>query len=191
MSLKIKFSYVCPRCCDQARLIYNRPPTKVDVDETLLYVEPNFCYLGDSLCAGRGCKLAIITRCGIAWGKYKRLLPVLTSKHVSFRTHRKVFNAYIFSVLLQGSETLAPTAPDCVQPLCLNDRSMVRWICGVGDDDKVTADTLCAMLGMQVVTAAPNTSYRCLRWFEYAAHSSSCVNSITSMTIPNTREIGC
>ena len=54
-------------------------PQKVDVDETLLYIEPNFCYLGDMLCAGGGYKLAIIVRCGIAWGKYKRLLPVLTS----------------------------------------------------------------------------------------------------------------
>ena len=59
------------RCCDQVWLIDNRPPTQVHVDGTLLDVEPNFCYLGDMLCAGGGCKLAIITRCGIACGKFK------------------------------------------------------------------------------------------------------------------------
>ena len=47
--------YVCPRCCDQARPIDNRPVTQVDVDGTLLDVESNFCYLGDMLCAGGGC----------------------------------------------------------------------------------------------------------------------------------------
>ena len=52
--------YVVPRCCDQARPIDNRPVTRVDVDGTLL--KPNFCYLGDMLCAGGGCKLAIITK---------------------------------------------------------------------------------------------------------------------------------
>ena len=77
--------YVCPRCCDQARPIDNRPVTQVDVDGTLLDVESNFCYLGDMLCAGRGCKLTIVTRCSTAWRKFKRLLPILTSKHVSLR----------------------------------------------------------------------------------------------------------
>ena len=70
---------VCPRCCDQAPPIDNRPVTQVDVDGTQLDVESNFCYLGDMLCAGGGCKLAIITRCSTAWEKFKRLLPILTS----------------------------------------------------------------------------------------------------------------
>ena len=85
---------------------------KTFVDGTLLNVEPNFCYLGDMLCAGGGCKLAIITRCGIAWGKFKRLLPVLTSRHASLSTRGKVFNACVGSALLNGSETWAPAAPD-------------------------------------------------------------------------------
>ena len=79
-----------PRCCDQARPIDNRPVTQVDVDGTQHDVESNFCYLGDILCAGGGCKLAIITRWSTAWGKFKRLLPILTSKHVSLRTRGKV-----------------------------------------------------------------------------------------------------
>ena len=115
---------------------------QVDVDGTLLDVESNFCYLRDMLCAGRGCKLAIVNRCSTASGKFKRLLPILTSKHVSQRTRGKVFNACLRSALLHGSETWAPTAPD-LQRLCRNDRSMVRWICGVRDDDEVSADTLC------------------------------------------------
>ena len=154
--------YVCPRCCDQALPIDNRPVTQVDVDEMLLDVESNFCYLGDILCAGGGCKLAIVTRCSTAWGKFKRLLPIPTSKHVSLRTMGKFFNTCVRSALLHGSETWAPTATD-LQPLCRNDRSMGRWICGVRDDDEVTADTLCAMIGVQEVTAVFRT--RGLRWY--------------------------
>ena len=163
--------YACPRCCDQARPIDNRPVTQVDVDGTQLDVESNFCYLGDMLCAGGGCKLAIVTRCS-------------TSKHVSLRTRGKVFNACVRSALLHGSETWAPTAPD-LQRLCRNDRSMVHWICRVRDDDEVSSDSLCAMLGVQEVTAALRT--RRLRWYGHVARSSSCINSITSMTIPSAR----
>ena len=65
---------------------------------------------------------------------------------------------------------------------------MVRCICRVRDDDKVSAHTLCAMLGVQEVTAALHT--RRLRWFGHAARSSSCINSITSMTIPSARRGG-
>ena len=32
--------YVCPRCCDQAQAIDNRPVTQVDVDGMLLNFEP-------------------------------------------------------------------------------------------------------------------------------------------------------
>ena len=132
------------------------------MDGTQLNIEPNFCYLGDMLCAGGRSQLAIITRCGFAWEKFKRLLPVLTSKHVSLRMGGRVFNACVRSAILHGSESWAPTVPD-LQPLRRNDRSMVHWICGVRDYDKVTADTLCTMLGVQEVTAALGTSH--LRWF--------------------------
>ena len=120
------------------------------------------CYLGDMLCAGGGCKLAIITRCGIACGKIERLLRILTSKHVSLRTRGKVFNACVLSVLLHmlhGSEAWAPNAPD-LQRLCRNDRST-----GSAGSEMTTKypRTHCAMLGVQEVTAALST--RRLRWF--------------------------
>ena len=48
----------------------------------LLDVEASFCYIGDMLCAGGGCALAIATRCSTAKVKFKKLLPILTSEHV-------------------------------------------------------------------------------------------------------------
>ena len=110
--LNVTLDYVCPRCLDQVRPIDGRPITQVEVDGMLLDVEASFCYLGDMLSPGGGCALAIATRCSTTWEKFRKLLPILTSKHVSPLTRGKVFSACIRSVLLHGSETWAPTAPD-------------------------------------------------------------------------------
>ena len=149
------------------------------MDRTPLDVESNFCYLGDMLCAGGGCKLAIVTRCSTA--------PSYSDIQVCVRKDPRESLQCLCSALLHGSETWAPTAPD-LQRLRRKDRSMVYWICGVRDGDKVSADTLCAMLGVQEVTAALRT--RRLRWYGHVARSSSCINSITSMTIPSARGRG-
>ena len=45
-----------------------------------------FVYLGAKLNSGGGCALAIINRCGIAWGKFRQLLPILTSKYIALTT---------------------------------------------------------------------------------------------------------
>ena len=101
-------------------------------------------------------KLAIITRCGIDWEKFKMLLPVLTSKHMSLSTLGKVFNARIHSALLHRSETWAPAATD-LQQLCRNNRSMVAGYGGFRGHSSVNVDTLCALLGVQEVRTAVHT----------------------------------
>ena len=147
---------MCPRCHDHARPIDGRPITQVEVDGTLLDVEASFCYLGDMLSAGGGCALAIATRCSTAWGKFKKLLPILTSKHVSPLTPGKVFSACIRSAVLHGTVTWAPTAPD-LQRLHRNDRAMIRWNCGVKPHDEVPMETLYTKLGIQEVAVALRT----------------------------------
>ena len=91
-------------------------------------VVSEFIYLGDMLSSGGGCTQAIIARSRVAWGKFKKLLPILTNKHLSLESRGRVFDACVRSALLHGSETWAPTAPD-VQRLQRADRAMVRWIC--------------------------------------------------------------
>ena len=58
-------AYVCPRCLNSAPSLDYRPIKEVIVGNATLDVEPKFCYLGDMLCAGGGCKLAVITRCSV------------------------------------------------------------------------------------------------------------------------------
>ena len=179
--------YVCPRCNGQARPIDGRPFTQVDVDGTLLDVEASFCYLGDMLCAGGGCELAIITRCCTAWGKFKKLLPLLTSKHVTLKTRGKIFNTCIRSALLHGSETWAPAAPD-LQRLRRNDRAMIRWFCGVKPDDEIPIESLLDRIGIQEVTEAVRT--RRLRWFGHVTRATSCINDTLSLSVQCVRGRG-
>ena len=179
--------YVCPRCMDQARPIDGRPVTQVVIDGSQLDVEASFCYLDDTLCAGGGCELAIITRCCIAWGKFKKLLPILTSKHVSLKIRGNVFNACVRSAMLHGSEAWAPSASD-LQRLRRNDRAMAHWICSIKPDDGVHTDMLYGKLGIPEVTASLRA--RRLRWYGHVERATSCINSISKMAIPGARGRG-
>ena len=118
----------------------------------MLDVESEFCYLGDMLSAEGGCMQAIIARCSAAWGKFKKLLPILTSKHLSPLIRGKVFNVCVRSAMLHGSETWAPTATD-LQRLRRTDRAMIRWICGVRLRDETPSAALLDKLGLEEITS--------------------------------------
>ena len=57
-----------------------RTLTEVDVGGT----KATFCYLleGDMLRSGGGCDSAIAARFCVVWGKFRKLLPALTTRHV-------------------------------------------------------------------------------------------------------------
>ena len=69
-----------------ARPIDGRPQSEVPVGPDKLEVVASFCYLGDMLSAGGGCEMAVTTRVKTAWKKFRELLPVLTSRHLSYKT---------------------------------------------------------------------------------------------------------
>ena len=100
------------------------PMTQVDVEGTKLDVEDTFCYQGDMLCSGSGCDSVIADRWCMAWEKFSKLLPVLTSRHLSPKVHGKVYTACVCSAMLHGSETWGPNILD-LKRLCHND----QWSC--------------------------------------------------------------
>ena len=71
--------FVCPRCQGKARPIDCRAATAIPVNDCMLDVENEFCYLGDVLNASGGCTQAIIARSRTAWGKFRKLRPLQTS----------------------------------------------------------------------------------------------------------------
>ncbi|XP_063727213.1 uncharacterized protein LOC134854785 [Symsagittifera roscoffensis] len=107
---------VSPRCRGEARPIDGRPETQLEVDGTLLDVEASLCYLGDIMCAGGGCERAITVRCCAAWGKFRRLIPILTNRLLSPNIRGKMFTACVRSTTLHGSETWAPNTSDLQRP---------------------------------------------------------------------------
>ena len=81
--LKPNPDYRCAWCMGNARPIDGRPQSEVQVGPDKLEVVASFCYLGDMLSTGRGCEMAVTTRVKTAWKKFRELLLVLTSRHLS------------------------------------------------------------------------------------------------------------
>ena len=93
--LKKDPDYRCTRCQGTARPLDGRPQKEVQVGPDKLEVVASFCYLGDMLSAAGGCELSTTTRVKTAWKKFKDLLPVLSSCHLSFKTRGHVYSSCV------------------------------------------------------------------------------------------------
>ena len=93
--LKKNPDYRCTWCQGTARPLDGRPQKEVQVGPDKLEVVASFCYLGDMLSAAGGCELSTTTRVKTAWKKFKDLLPVLSSRHLSFKTRGHVCTALV------------------------------------------------------------------------------------------------
>ena len=108
-----------------SRPIDGRPQSEVQVGPDKLEVVASFCYLGDMLSAGGGCEMGVTTRVKTAWKKFRELLPVLTSCHLSYKTRGHVYSSCLRSAMLHASETW-PLTKTNLQRLQRNDRAMIR-----------------------------------------------------------------
>ena len=86
------------------------------------------------LSAGGGCEIAVTTLVKTAWKKFRELLPVLTSRHLSYKTRGHVYSSYVQSAMLHASETWPLTKTN----LQRNDRAMIRQICSIKPEDVAT-----------------------------------------------------
>ena len=148
--LKKDHDYRCTRCQGTARPLDGRPQKEVQVGPDKLEVVASFCYLGDMLSAAGGCELPTTTRVKTAWKKFKDLLPVLSSRHLSFKTRGHVYSSCVWRAMLHASETWPLTKPN-LQRLQQNDRAMIRQICNVRPQDIVTtrSNELLVRLGIE------------------------------------------
>ena len=115
--------YRCARCMGNARLIDGRPQSEVKVGPDKLEVVASFCYLGDMLSAGGGCEITVTTCVKMAWKKFRELLPVLTSRHLSYKTRGHVYSSCVRCAILHASETW-PLTKRNLHHLQRNDRAM-------------------------------------------------------------------
>ena len=111
-----------------------------------------------------------------AWKKFKELLPVLSSHHLSFKTCSRVYSSCVRSAMLHVNETWPLTKPN-LQRLKRNDRAMIRQICNVRPQDVVTtrSNELLARLGIEHLDLI--LKERWLRWYGHVERSNGAVKT--------------
>ena len=144
----------------------------------------SFCYL-----AAGGCELQITTRVKTAWKKFKELLPVLCSRHLSFKTRGCVYISCERSAMLHASETW-PLTKQNLQRLLRNDRAMIRQICNVRPQDVVTtrSNELLAQLGIEDLGLI--LKKRKLRWYGHVERSNGAVKTAFDIEVDGKRGPG-
>ena len=111
-------------------------------------------------------------------GNFRKLLPVLATRHLSPRIRDKVYKACVRSAVLHGSKMWGPNTT--VQRLCCNDCA----ICTTKDHDKTHSASLVQKLGIEDILAVLR-SWR-LRWYGHVEHTTSCIKSGKTFRFPAT-----
>ena len=163
-------------CQETAHPLDGRPQKEVQIGPDKLEVVASFCYLGDMLSAAGGCELSTTTPVKTAWKKFKDLLPVLSSRHLSFKTCGHVYSSCVGSAMLHASDTWPLTKPN-LHSLQRNDRAMIRQICNVRPQDIVTtrSNELLVRLGIEDLDLI--LKERRLLWYGYVERSNGAVKT--------------
>ena len=177
--------YRCTRHQATARLLDGRPQKEVQVGPDKLEMVARFWYLGDMLSVTSGCKLSTTICMKTARKKFKDVLPVLSSRHLSFKTHGHVYSSCVQSAMLHASETWPMTKPN-LQHLQRNDRAMIRQICNVRPQDIVAtrSSELLARLGIEDLDLILK---RRLRWYGYVERSNGAVKTAYDIQVDGKR----
>ena len=113
------------------------------------------------------------------WGKFRELLPILTSRALLYTTHGQIYSTYICPVLLYASEYWAASVNDLLE-LERNDCAMVWWICNVHLKDCISSASLQEKLGINDIQTL---QYNRLHWFGHVARNYGCINSTTALEV--------
>ena len=128
------------------------------------------------LSAAGGCELSTTTCVKTAWKKFKELLPVLSSHHLSFKIHCRVYSSCVRSAMLHASETWPLTKPN-LQHLQRNVRAIIRQIRNVRPQDIVTtrSNELLVWLGIEDLDLI--LKERKLGWYGHEERSNGAVKT--------------
>ena len=134
------------------------------------------CYLGDMLSAADGCELSTTTRLKTVWNKLKELLPVLSSRHISFKTRGHVYRCCVWSTMLHASKTGPLTKPNL---LCLQriDGAMIRQIGNVKPQDIVTTRSSELLVRVCIEYLDLILKEKRLRWYGHVERSNGAVKT--------------
>ena len=156
-----------------ARPIDGRPQSEFQVGPDKLEVVATFCYLGDML---SGCEITVTNRVKSAWKKFRELLPVLKSGHLSYKTCGHVYSSCVRSAMLHASETWPLTKMN-LQGLQHNDRAMIRQICSIKPEDVATVKSTELLAKLELEDLNLILRERRLHWFGQVERSSGAVRT--------------
>ena len=181
--------YKCTYCQGTAHPLDGRPQREVPVGSDKLEVVASFCYLGDMLSAAGGCELSTTTRVKTGWKKFKDMIPVLSSHHLSLKTRCRVYSSCVPSAMLHASETWSLTKPS-LQRLQRNNRAMIRQICNLKPQDtaNIRSTELLAWLSIEDLDLV--LKERRLRWHGHLERSKAAVKTVFDIQIVGKRGPG-
>ena len=110
------------------------------------------------------------------WKKFKELKPVLSSRHLSFKTCGRVYSSCVRSAMLHARETWPVTKP-CLQRLQQNDRAMIRQICNVKPQDTATIRSTELLVRLCIENLDLILKERRLRWYGHVERSNGAVKT--------------
>ena len=95
-----------------------------------------FCYLGDKLKTSGGCQADIIARMRIGWIKFRECSELLLGKRFLLKIKARVYQSYVRSAMLYGSESW-----------CLREKKWV-FMLGAKPANRKNTEDMMDMLGL-------------------------------------------
>ena len=145
--------------------------------------------LGDMLFAAGGCERSTTTtRVKTAWKKLKKLLPVLSSCHLSYKTRGRVYSSCFRNAMLHASETWPLTMPDL--RLRHNNRATIRQICNVKPEGVATVRSNKLLAQLEIDYLDVILRQKRIRWFGHVERFSGAIKTVCDMQIEGKRGPG-
>jgi hypothetical protein len=156
-------NFLCAMCRGQVPGHSSDDVREMEISQgEVLECVKEFCYLGDMLGCGGGAVEASRARVRVAWRKYNLLKPMLARRGASWKVKGKIYRACVQSVLVYGSETW-PIRREDEMRLERTENRMVRMMCGVKLQDRISSEDLRGRLGIEGVVEVIRRGR--LRWF--------------------------
>ena len=179
----------CKHCQGAARPLDGRPQGEVQVRSGGLEVVASFCCLRDMLSAAGGCELLTTICVKTAWRRFRGLIPVLSSRCLSFKTCGHMCPSCVQSAMLHASETW-PLTKLGLRRLQRNGRAVIRQICSVKPQHtaNIRSTELLARLGIEDLDVMLKERRLC--WYGHVEGSNGAVKTAFDIQILGKRGPG-
>ena len=137
-------------------------------------------YLRDKICPGGGCELATIARTRATWGRFRELLPLLTSTTISLARREKLYGSSLRGIYFMLANVFSLRREE-VQRLLRNERAMLRWMLKIKAEDNVSLSTIYEQLNLAPLESKLRLIHR--RWYGHVERSDEWIHKSTQLEI--------